>query len=156
MRKILLLLALCLAVAAPAIAQVQSGTIAGIVHDEQGAVLPGVTVTLSGVDRSATFVTEADGRFRFLDLPPGTYKLTSDLQGFSRMVHEGITVIVGSNVDIPVTMKVAAVQETLTVTGESPIVDAKAMGTATNFTSTELERFRPRATRGRCSAPCPA
>jgi hypothetical protein len=141
MRKILFLLALCLAVAAPAIAQVQSGTIAGIVHDEQGGVLPGVTVTLSGVDRSATFVTEADGRFRFLALPPGTYKLTSDLQGFSRMVHEGITVTVGSNVDIPVTMKVASVQETLTVTGESPIVDAKAMGTATNFTSAELEKI---------------
>jgi Carboxypeptidase regulatory-like domain/TonB-dependent Receptor Plug Domain len=141
MRKILLLLALCLTVAVPAIAQVQSGTIAGIVRDEQGAVLPGVTVTLSGVDRSATFVTEADGRFRFLDLPPGTYKLTSDLQGFSRMVHEGIAVIVGQNVDIPITMKVAAVQETLTVTGESPIVDAKAMGTATNFTSSELEKI---------------
>jgi hypothetical protein len=64
MRKVLLLLALCLTVAVPALAQVQSGTIAGIVRDEQGGVLPGVTVSLAGPDRTATFVTEADGRFR--------------------------------------------------------------------------------------------
>ncbi len=140
-RKLFVFALLCLALAAPAIAQVQSGTISGIVHDEQGGVLPGVTVSLAGPDRSATFVTEADGRFRFLDLPPGVYKVTSDLQGFSRMIHEGITVSVGSNVEIPITLKVASMQETLTVTGDSPIVDTKAMGTATNFTSAELERI---------------
>ena len=133
-RKLFVLALLCLAFAAPAIAQVQSGIIAGIVRDEQGGVLPGVSVTLSGADRSATFVTEADGRFRFLDLPPGQYKLTSELQGFSRLIREGITVTVGSNVDIPITMRVASLSESLTVTGDSPIVDAKAMGTATNFT----------------------
>ena len=141
MRKILFLLALCLTVAAPAVAQVQSGTITGTVRDEQAGVLAGVTVTLSGAARSATFVTEADGRFRFLDLPPGVYKLTSDLQGFSRLIREGITVTVGSNVDVPITMKVASLEESLTVTGDSPIVDTKAMGTATNFTSTELEKI---------------
>src|SRR3982751_2163139 len=141
MQKILFLFALCLTLAAPAIAQVQSGTIAGIVRDEQGGVLPGVTVTLTGADRSATFVTEADGRFRFLDLPPGVYKVTSELQGFSKMIREGITVTVGSNVDIPVVMKVASLQGSLTVTGDSPIVDTKAMGTATNFTSAELEKI---------------
>ena len=105
MRKVLFLLALCLTVAASAIAQVQSGAIAGTVHDEQGGVLPGVTLSLTGPDRSATFVTEADGRFRFLDLPPGVYKLTSDLQGFSRMIREGITVTV---VDKVAQAKVAA------------------------------------------------
>jgi hypothetical protein len=140
-RKLFVLALLCLAFAAPAIAQVQSGIIAGIVRDEQGGVLPGVSVTLSGADRSATFVTEADGRFRFLDLPPGQYKLTSELQGFSRLIREGITVTVGSNVDIPITMRVASLSESLTVTGDSPIVDAKAMGTATNFTSAELEQI---------------
>ena len=140
-RKLLAFALLCLTLAAPALAQVQSGTIAGIVRDEQGGVLPGVTVTLAGADRSATFVTEADGRFRFLDLPPGVYKVTSDLQGFSRLIREGITVTVGSNVDIPITMKVASLQESLTVTGDSPIVDTKAMGTATNFTSAELEKI---------------
>lgn len=141
MRRLSVLLALCLALAVPATAQVQSGTIAGVVRDQQGGVLPGVTITLTGADRSATFVTEADGRFRFLDLPPGTYKVTSELQGFSKLIHEGITLTVGQHVDIPVTMKVASLSETLTVTGDSPIVDAKAMGTATNFTSAELEKI---------------
>jgi len=130
--------ALCLALAVPALAQVQSGTIAGTVHDEQGAVLPGVTVSLSGPDRTGTFTTETDGRFRFLNLPPGTYTITLDLPGFAKMVREDLVISVGTNIDLPLTMKVATVQETVTVSGESPIIDAKAMGTATNFTQTEL------------------
>jgi hypothetical protein len=139
MKKVMTVLALCIALATSALAQVQSGTIAGTIHDEQGGVLPGVTVTLASADRTATFKTEADGRFRFLNLPPGTYQLTVDLAGFSRIVRGGLVVSIGTNIDLPITVKVATVQETVTVTGESPIVDAKAMGTATNFTLAELE-----------------
>ena len=90
MKKLIWLLALCLALASiPVLAQVQSGTIAGTVTDEQGGVLPGVTVSLSSADRTSTFVTEADGRFRFLNLPPGTYTLAVTLAGFTTLVREG-------------------------------------------------------------------
>ena len=64
MKKVMTVLALCIALATSALAQVQSGTIAGTIHDEQGGVLPGVTVTLASADRTATFKTEADGRPR--------------------------------------------------------------------------------------------
>ncbi|MBI3261699.1 MAG: TonB-dependent receptor [Acidobacteria bacterium] len=133
---------LCLlAVAIPASAQLQSGTIYGTVQDAQAGVLPGVTLTLSSTDRTVTFVTESDGKFRFLNLPPGAYTVSAELSGFKTVKREQIIIIVGSNVEINITMQVAAVQETITVTGESPIVDTKQMGTATNFTQDELSKI---------------
>ena len=141
MTRLTTMLALCLVLAAPAAAQVQSGTIAGVVRDEQNAVLPGVTVTLTSVDRTAAFVTESDGRFRFLNLPPGSYRVTTELPGFSKVVREDLIVAVGTNLDLTFTLKVATVQETVTVTGESPIVDTRAMGTTTNFSKLELEKI---------------
>ena len=67
----------------PAFAQIQGGSISGTIKDEQGGVLPGVTVTAQGVDATQTFVTEATGEFRFLNLAPGPYKVTAALQGFT-------------------------------------------------------------------------
>ncbi|MBA2258710.1 MAG: TonB-dependent receptor [Acidobacteria bacterium] len=125
----------------PASAQNQSGTAAGIVQDEQGGALPGATVTLSSPGHTATFTTGQDGRYRFLNVPPGTYTLTTHLTGFTRLVREGIIVGVGATVDIPVSLRLATMQETVTVSGESPIVDSKATGTATNFTQDELARI---------------
>ena len=133
-------LALCFMTASGVIAQVQSGNVSGTVRDEQGGVLPGVTVTLQGSGAPQTFVTDADGQFRFLNLPPGTYRAEATLQGFRTFVREGIVLAVGQSVQLPLTMGVATVQETVTVTGASPVIDAKAMGTATNFTQDELSR----------------
>jgi hypothetical protein len=127
--------------ALPVVAQLQSGNLTGLVTDEQGGVLPGATVTVTGVDITRVFVTDADGRFRFLNLPPGRYTVTVELAGFTKVVREGIVVSVGANVDLPITLRVAAVEETITVTGESPIVDTKAMGTAVNFTQDELAKI---------------
>ncbi|MBA3886714.1 MAG: carboxypeptidase regulatory-like domain-containing protein, partial [Acidobacteria bacterium] len=125
----------------PAWAQLQSGTVSGIVQDEQGGALPGAVVTLSGAGETRMFTTGPDGRYRFLNLPPGTYTLTTNLTGFSRLVREGLVVTVGANLDIPMNLRLATVQETVTVSGESPIIDAKATGTTTNFTQDELAKI---------------
>jgi hypothetical protein len=134
-------LVLLLAFAAPAFAQLQGGNLTGAVLDEQGAVLPGVTVTVRGVDATQTATTDENGQFRFLNLAPGPYTITAALQGFATVVRENIIVAVGKNVDLSIALKLAAVEETVTVTGDSPVVDAKATGTATNFTSDELTKI---------------
>jgi hypothetical protein len=132
---------LTLATAGIVSAQAQSGTITGVVTDEQGGVLPGVVVNLTSSDRTATFTTGADGRYRFLALPPGMYTLSFELPGFRTISREQIEVRVGQSVELPIRMGVAAVQETVTVTGESPLIDTRQMGTATNFTQDELSRI---------------
>lgn len=141
LRSVVMALALLIGLSGVAVAQVQSGTIAGTVTDTQGGVLPGVTVNLRSVDRTATFVTDNSGQYRFLALPPGLYALTFELAGFQTISREQVEVRIGQNVDLPIRMGVASVQETVTVTGESPIVDARQMGTATNFTQDELSRI---------------
>jgi Carboxypeptidase regulatory-like domain/TonB-dependent Receptor Plug Domain len=140
-RVCLLLFALVTAVAPIATAQVQSGTVSGVIQDQQGGVLPGVTVTLTGSDRTLTFVTGEDGRYRFLNVPPGSYRVSAEMSGFSTLVREDVVVVVGSSVELPFSMRVASVQETVTVEGTSPIVDSRATGTATNFTQDELSRI---------------
>ena len=140
-RSYLVLALMLIGLGRPALAQVQGGTVSGTVLDEQGAVLPGVAVMLQGVDAKRESVTEADGRFRFLDLAPGPYTLTVALQGFSTIVNEAIVVSVGKTVDLPLTMKVASVAETINVSGDAPIVDTKATGTAVNFTADELTKI---------------
>src|SRR5262245_58620060 len=136
----ILALVACLATTSVAFAQLQSGNISGTVKDEQGGVLPGVLLTLQGSGASQTFVTEGDGQFRFLNLPPGTYSVTATLQGFRTFIRDGIVVAVGQNVQLPLTLGVAAVSESITVSGDTPVVDTKAMGTATNVSQDELSR----------------
>ncbi len=138
---VLALLAMAIATAGTAFAQIQGGTISGTVKDEQGGVLPGVTVTAQGVDATQTFITEATGEYRFLNLAPGPYKITAALQGFTTMVRDNVIVSVGRNVELPLALKIAAVAETITVNGDSPVIDIKATGTSTNFTSDELTRI---------------
>ncbi|PYR23701.1 MAG: hypothetical protein DMF98_17855 [Acidobacteria bacterium] len=141
MKRRSLIVALVLACATPALAQIQSGTVSGSARDEQGGVLPGVLVTAQGVDATQTFVTDANGEYRFLNLAPGPYKITATLQGFTTMVRDNVIVAVGRNVELPLTLKVAAVAETITVTGQSPIIDTRSTGTATNFSSDELTKI---------------
>ena len=138
LKKLALALAAVVAIALPALAQTPGATIAGRVVDATGLTVPGVTVTLQGDDIRQIFITEVDGRYRFLDLAPGTYKLTSELQGFRTNVRENVIVVVGQTVDLPVTMALGALTETVTVTAPSPVIDAKQTGTATNVTADEL------------------
>jgi hypothetical protein len=141
MKRLLMAFALMLATASASFAQLGGGTLSGTVSDEQGGVLPGVTVTITGLDRTNSTVTDEAGRFRFLNLAPGPYKVTATLAGFSTVVQENVEVRVGATADLTVRMRVAALEETITVSGDAPIIDTKATGTATNFTSDELQKI---------------
>ncbi len=133
------LAAACLFLASlPALAQTPAGTITGRVADATGLALPGVTVTVQGTDITRTFTTDGEGRYRFLDLAPGDYQLTSTLQGFATHVRARVIVGVGQTVELPVTLALGALSETVNVTAPSPMVDAKQIGTATTVTLDEL------------------
>src|SRR5471030_2048119 len=137
-KKFALAIASLLVASLPALAQAPAGTIAGRVADATGLVLPGVTVAVQGVDITRTFTTYGEGRFRFLDLAPGEYKLTSTLDGFTTNVRERVIVGVGQTVELPVTLAIGKLTETVNVTAPSPMVDARQTGTATNVTIDEL------------------
>ena len=141
MRKLLTAALFALIAVVPAAAQIAGGSISGTVTDEQKAVLPGVTVTIQGLDRTQSAVTDETGKFRFLNQPPGPYTVTFDIAGFASVKHEGVVVAVGRDADISVSLRLATVAESITVTGESPIVDTKVTGTATNFTTDELTKI---------------
>jgi hypothetical protein len=121
--------------AVPAAAQVSTGEIFGKATDGSGAVLPGVTVTItsSALLQSQAAVTAASGGYRFPTIPIGTYTVTFDLAGFKKLVHEGIVIQTGFNAEIDGRMEMSSVQVTVTVTGESPVVDTKSAALGTNF-----------------------
>jgi hypothetical protein len=121
-----------------AAAQTPAGAIVGRVLDPSGGVLPGATVTVEGVDITRTFTTESEGRYRFLDLAPGPYKVTSALQGFTTYVRENVLVSVGQTVDLALTMKIGSYNETVLVKAPSPMVDRAQTGVATVVTADEL------------------
>ena len=138
MRKYLLGLGmsvLMLPVAAPVMAQRTTGEIIGKVSDASGAVLPGVTVTLRGaaVQGAQTVVTSETGVYRFPVLPPGTYELEYTLTGFGTMKREDIPIAVGATVELDVTLKVSTIEETITVTGQSPVVNTATAQVSTNY-----------------------
>ena len=109
MRRTCFFATLLLAWTVSAFAQVQSGNILGTIKDEQGGMLPGVTVTAQGLDATQTFVTEANGEFRFLNLAPDRTRSPRRFRDSPRLVRENVIVEVGKNVDLPMAMKVATV-----------------------------------------------
>ena len=122
--------------AAPAWAQVQTGSILVRVQDEQGAAVPGVTVSISSsalVAGSTTGVTDAGGVNRFPSLPPGIYSVRVELQGFQSMLRENVSVLTGQTTPIDMTLRVATLAETVTVTGSSPVVDTTTATVAVNL-----------------------
>lgn len=130
-----LVLLVLLGAATPALAQRTTGEIVGTVTDESGAILPGVTVTIrgSGVPGAPTVVTSETGAYRFPALPPGDYTVEYSLQGFSSLRREGIPVGVGAVVELKISMKVSTISETVTVTGESPVVNLASTTVSTNY-----------------------
>jgi hypothetical protein len=113
----------------------QTGTLTGVVRDAQAAVLPGVTVTVSGeslIGGTRNTVTGPAGSYQFV-LPPGTYTLSFELGGFTPLNREGIIVQVARTARVDVELGVGTLQETVTVSGESPVVDVSSTVTQTNI-----------------------
>ena len=138
--RVVAVAAMLLLVGVPGFAQLQTGSLYGTITDDQGAALPGVTVTLAGQGAPAVQVTDAQGRFRFLGLSPGSYRLDAQLEGFSSVEYPNITINVGRNTEIEVTMN-AAVEDVITVTAESPLLDERRISTGATVSQTELEKI---------------
>jgi Carboxypeptidase regulatory-like domain len=118
-----------------------TGTIQGRVVDAQGAVLPGVTVTATSpaLLGTQTTVTSETGNYRFPAVPPGSYSLTYDLAGFNTVRREGIQITLGFTANVNVDLQLATLQETVTVTGESPVIDTSATRIQQNFKLEQLQ-----------------
>ncbi len=134
---------LALAGALPASAQVNTGEIFGRVTDGTGAVLPGATVTITSpaLIQSQVVATSATGGYRFPQVSIGTYTVTFDLTGFKKLVRDGVIIQAGFNAEINVKLELSSVQETVTVTGESPIVDTKSTQLGNNFVKEMLDKI---------------
>lgn len=121
----LLFAALSLLLLLPALASAQSA-FSGVARDTSGAVLPGVSVEASSpvlIEKSRVVVTDAGGRYTITDLRPGTYTLTFTLEGFATFVREGVELAGNTTAPINAEMKVGALEESVTVSGQSPLVD---------------------------------
>ena len=109
-------------------AQGQAGGIAGVVRDSSGAVLPGVTVEASSpalIEKVRTVTADGQGRYQIVDLRPGTYVVTFTLPGFSTIKRDGVELTSGFTATVNAELRVGAVEETVTVTGEAPLVDTQ-------------------------------
>ena len=123
---------LTLAIAVSAHAQTL-GTIAGVAKDPTGAVLPGVSVEVASpalIEKTRSVVTDGSGQYAIVSLPVGTYSVTFTLQGFGTVKREGIDILANFTATVNAEMKVGTVAETITVTGETPLIDVQ--GTITN------------------------
>jgi hypothetical protein len=129
MRKILLKILISISLlgllSLPIFAQGTTATLNGTVSDETGAVLPGVTVTAKNVGTGMELfsVTSNLGRYTIPGLSPGSYEISAELEGFARYVQSGLTLNVGKTYTINIVMKLATVAETITVTGEAPLIE---------------------------------
>jgi hypothetical protein len=139
-RSLVASLIMVMFVAAPVWAQ-ETGSITGTVTDPDGAPLPGVAVTISGQQiPTSTVYTQANGVYRFPYLPPSSsYVVTLGLEGFKTIIQEGLIVRVGGNTQINVLMELSTIEETVTVTGSSPIVDVKSTSLGTNMTEEYMQ-----------------
>src|SRR5262245_23089488 len=125
-------------------AQTGDGSLRGYVRDQQGGVLPGVTVTATSPDLLAPVVAVSDtaGYYRLNNLPPGQYAVTADLTGFAVYKREGILMRAGSTFTVDVEMTLSSVQESVTVTGESPMIETSKPTSTLNIQG-ELLRAAP-------------
>ncbi|RMH20495.1 MAG: TonB-dependent receptor [Acidobacteria bacterium] len=139
-RPIVVTFLLLLALAAPLAAQFANGDVAGVVTDQDGAPLPGVTVTVrnEATGLARTTVTSTSGTYAVNGLRPGVYTVSFDLDGFQPVERPGVPVRVGQQTRINVTMQLGAVEETITVTGEAPLIETTSKEIGGTVTTQEF------------------
>jgi len=138
--RVMVMCTALLAVAAASHAQVSTGRIDAAIVDSTGAVLPGVTVDISGPQNRST-VTDNLGEAHFLNLEPGTYTVSAKLSGFSDYLNKSVAVATGASVPIKISMAVAGVSTQVQVTSDAPVVDTRRMTASTNVSVEELQNI---------------
>ncbi len=142
-RSVGLVIALCLLLMPSQVwAQASTGAIAGTVKDASGAVLPGVTVEAASpalIEKVRSVVTDERGEYRIVDLRPGTYAVTFTLPGFVVIRREGIELSSSFTASVNADMRVGGVEETITVTGETPVVDLSSARQQTTVSRETLD-----------------
>jgi carboxypeptidase family protein/TonB-dependent receptor-like protein len=136
-----LVLSVCLLLLAPIVVAQTTGTIEGTVTDQNGGPLPGVTVEITSpnLQGTRTATTGNDGRFRFVSVPPGQYKVTGNLSGMGAAAKNA-TVTLDSTATANLQMQVSA-KEAITVTGEAPLIDTASTTTGTNYSAKVMEKL---------------
>lgn len=127
-----------------AFAQLGASGIAGAVRDTSGGVLPGVTVEAASpalIEKVRTVVADGLGQFRITDLRPGTYTVTFTLPGFSSVIREGLELPANFTATLNIELRVGAVAETVTVSGESPVVDVQNVVQQHRITNDDLDKI---------------
>src|SRR2546423_1509929 len=119
----------------------QNAQVSGVVKDQSGAVIPGATVTARNVETGLTRVAVSDGsgEYRLVSLPPGRYSVATELSGFSTETRPDIVLVIDQTALINFALKPAALSETVTVTGESPIVDVTRSDVSTSVSTQQIQ-----------------
>lgn len=143
-----MLLAIMMAGAVALEAQTTGSSLRGYVKDEQGGALPGVTVTAASPDliKPATGITDGAGYYRIINLPPGEYAVTAELAGFSTFRREGILLRAAVNFQVDIALTLGSLSETITVSGESPMLEVSKPGNVLNIDG-EFQKAMPLAAR---------
>ena len=139
LQRALALAIIFLTLAVPAAAQVQSGNLYGTAVGPDGLPLPGVSVTLLGSGAPVLQVTDEQGKFRFPGLPPGSYQVSADLDGFAPLQKGDIVVSVGRGTEIILQLAPANFTEIVNVVAEQPLLDTRRVGETTTVSRLELE-----------------
>jgi len=129
-RAVVIAVAVVLGWGAPTSAQV-GGNVSGVAKDESGAALPGVTITITNKNNGAvqTFVTGPEGNYRAVNLQPAPYDVVAELSGFAT-ARKSITLLVGTDGTVDFLLGVATLTESITVRGESPLVEVEILDPA--------------------------
>ena len=143
--KFFVILLLASSLASISFAQRQTGVIAGRIIDKDENPLPGATVTISGPALMGinSYVTSNTGFFRFPSLFPGEYELRAEMPGFKTTVRKGLIVSVGKTTELIIELEVAAVEEEVSVTAASPVVDVEASKVSVNYSPLKPARQIP-------------
>ena len=124
---------LCVLAAVPLYGQTPSGEISGVITDASGSVLPGVTITLTNVATNAQRVVQTNeaGQYVMPALQPGVYSLKAELSGFRAIERTNLEVQVGSAIRIPLTLEIGALNDTVQVVGEAPLIQTETASIGT-------------------------